>query len=48
MYEVWFISEKDGEAYLFISDVPNASFANRIATNLVEEGFAFDAWYDKA
>jgi hypothetical protein len=46
MYEVWFIHDVEEEdACLFVANVPSAELAHRIATNLVEEGFAFDAWF---
>lgn len=47
MYDVWFRRESmmDDEL-LFITAVPSLELAQRIAKNLMDEGFCHYAWVD--
>jgi hypothetical protein len=50
MHTVWFRPKgfkPDTEAYLFIGGIPTEGLAQRIADNLVAEGFVAEAWVDE-
>jgi hypothetical protein len=50
MWTVYFLIEPqqpEGEAYVFICDIPTQTLAERIADSLKSEGFVFDAWADQ-
>lgn len=47
MYEVRFMEVEDGDWFVFLSDIPTASLALRIADNLMDEGFVFNAWPER-
>jgi len=45
MYTIWFSQEEDEDLpNLFMSRIPTRELAERIAANLIEEGFVRKAW----
>lgn len=50
MWTVYFLAsdeQPENEAYVFMCGIDTQSLAERIADNLKNEGFVFDAWADK-
>jgi hypothetical protein len=46
-YSVWFVDTITSQTALFISNVTSQLLAERIAENLVQEGFTSRAWVER-
>lgn len=49
MYSVWYYREEHGDAFVFVSDIPSASLAAKIADALMDEmsSCVYEAWVEK-